>query len=190
MRKPITKAFNNKTLAKSIKYRGKVLHEISLMEMLINVFLGEHFCGINNPIGNRDMQILILGDDRMTLSAKAQVFHYIANNHYKEGFELYKSMRIHPEAPKKKYALNHDLDYVIQERNVFAHRILEGDVNAIVKSKSLDAGVIRFVKLKNGVDGVDYTEKKFKELIDTIQNIYVFIGLMSKDIRDIHSHSV
>jgi hypothetical protein len=52
-------------IAKSIMARGKILHEISLLEMALNLYLAIHFCGRENVEKMTDIQLLIFGDDRM-----------------------------------------------------------------------------------------------------------------------------
>lgn len=154
-----------------IGWRGQVLELMSQLEVVISLYITYHFVGGNDEKKFVDMQVVILGDDRMSLNSKAQVFYFLVTEYNKDWYNSYKS---HRPTPKKKspYSLNSDLIYVIEQRNIFAHRILEdGKLTDIV----VPDGVIRFAKFKNSIEGVDYTNEKYQELIVIIAKLLMFI---------------
>lgn len=162
------KEFLTDMIDKSINWRGVVLHEISLMEMMMNLYLAEHFCGKSNKERLLDMQLLILGDERINLMAKAEIFHYISKNYDFTWYNSYKSLR--PKQIKKpEYTLNQDIAYCIEQRNIFAHRVFGIDNLPIEKERPENA--IRFVRMKNEIIPVDITDENFVELRDTIHHI-------------------
>jgi hypothetical protein len=158
-------------LLKSISYRGTVLHEIAQMEIMLNLYLAVFFCGKDrDKIAN--ISLLILGDDRINLGAKAQVFSYISENHDREKALLYESIR-DDNRKKNRIPMAMDLVHVIEERNVFAHRLLDGGrvkgMNDLHGIQSDDT--IRFVKFKNEPKPIDYNSERFDVLINTIRNL-------------------
>ena len=157
----------DKLINQSITCRGTILHHICLLELCLNVYIAYHFCGKNRK-KIEEMILLMLGDERMTLSAKAQVFYGIGTTHNKQWYESYKSFRVHPDK-KKTYSMNNDLVYSIEERNVFAHRIL--DKGDLIDNVPLPKGIIRFARLKNDYETLDYDERKYHELERTILNL-------------------
>ncbi len=152
---------------KANSHRGKILNAMANFEVLFNGYLAHHFCG-NNLKKIEEMILIIFGDDRTTLSSKAQMFAHIATNHDNKWYNSYVSPRM--QQPKKKpYTLNSDLVFIIQERNVFAHRYLTTgeDINENPTPKD----VLRFVKFKNDLEPLDYTDKMLDEIFLTIMTI-------------------
>ncbi len=152
---------------KSIEQRGKILNAMANFEVLFNVYLAHYFCGSNTK-KIEEMILIIFGDDRTTLSAKAQMFSHIATNHDKKWYDSYVSLR-KPQHKKKPYSLNSDIVFIIQERNVFAHRYLttDDDLNGNPTPKN----VLRFVKFKNDLEPLDYTDEMLNDIYKTI--IYI-----------------
>ena len=62
--------------------------------------------------------------------------------------------------------MNKDLIYIIEQRNVLAHRVLNMDEVAL----SDDEG-ITFLTFKNELSGVRFTEQTFMELKEMIQKL-------------------
>ncbi len=146
----------------SIECRGTVLHFMANLELLINLYIAKFFCG-KDGTKMEEMILLILGDERMSLSSKAQVFHFIASHHDKKWYESYVSIRVHPDK-KKSYSMNNDLVFVIEERNVFAHRVL--DNGKLISTSPIPVRVLRFARLKNEIEPLDYTDKKYYEIVE------------------------
>lgn len=158
-------------IKKSISMRGNLLHQISILELGINVYMGDYFCGKDQD-KNVDIQMLIFGDDRMNLGAKQQVFFAIASTKDIGWYNSYKSLRIPP--PKKKaYTMNADLVWVIEQRNIFAHRVL--NVGSFRNLEKMKEGHIRFVRMKNELEALTYSEADFQLLINTVTGLAAFI---------------
>lgn len=145
-------------IEKSIYYRGKYLRFIATLELSLNLYIACHFCGIDHS-KIADMQLLILGDERMTISNKAQVFHSIATTYDKKWYNSYVANFGN---------MNKDLVEVIVNRNIFAHRILEPDSNDL---KNNEVASIKFLRFKNSVEYNEYTEDSFEKLMKTMSNL-------------------
>lgn len=146
---------------KSIEYRGKILNMMTLLEFMLNAYIARYFCG-EDLHKIEKMVLLVLGDDRITLSSKAQIFHQIAIKEDKEWYDRYVSNRKIIKPKSSSQNMNNDLNYVIQERNVFAHRIIAFDDVYPFPDRPTDT--IRFVRFKNDLEPLDYTKEKFDEL--------------------------
>jgi hypothetical protein len=158
---------------KSIWYRGVVLHEICMMEVALNNFISNHFCMNSNKAF--EMNYVILGDDRISINSKAQIFKHISDTHYQPWVRQYVSLR--PKQHKKPaFTLSADLFYVIEQRNIFAHRVLDGDsvriTNPDFKRKEED---IRFIKMKNDIEPIDFNDVQITELTKLISHIRKYI---------------
>lgn len=146
-----------------VRMRGFFIEYISALEYSLNTYLSEYFCG-ENKSKSEDMQLLILGDDRMSLSAKAQVFHHIAKNHDTDWYESYQAYG---------KSMNADLVKAIEERNIFAHRI--ADVDFFIKN-DLPIGTVRFIKFKNSIEAIEYNDDKFNKLLNMTMNLIKHFG--------------
>jgi hypothetical protein len=74
----------------SIIWRGRVLDAISSLEFSLNYYIAKYFCGEENQDMIKEMVLIILGDERINLGAKAQVFYAIAPNKHSKWYEEYK----------------------------------------------------------------------------------------------------
>ena len=100
------------------------------------------------------MSLLFLGDERVTLNNKAQIFQFIATNHDVQWYNSYSPI---------KNKMNKDLVDIIQERNNFAHRVVDDnacDINKIV-----------LLRIKNKVEVLEYTHERFTEICETIKKL-------------------
>jgi len=138
----------------SIKYRGTVLHNMAYMETLMNYYIAEFFCGVDNHVKKDAMQNLILGDDRMSLKPKIDVFVYISKTHDLEWYKSFKGVF---------KELKLELIHIMEQRNIFAHRIIDNDL--IYNDEPTPEGAIRFLSFKNSINKIDYTPERFEELI-------------------------
>ncbi|MFD2864237.1 hypothetical protein [Mucilaginibacter antarcticus] len=153
----------------SIEYRGLILHEIIQLEIGINLYLMEFFCrDIDREI---DFQNMILGDERMTLSSKVQVVQNIITNYDKEWGLTYVSI-MNDDRKKGRIPLNSDLQKMIEHRNIFAHRMLD-ETNFLLNHADIarDKETVRFVKFKDELFALDYTDENFGKIINCIQNM-------------------
>jgi len=150
-------------LRNSVLYRGIILHEITLLESDINSYIAAHFCG-NDISKTMDMVLLFLGDERTTFSNKAQIFYYLAIHYDAQWYAAYISTR--PKLPKKDpYSLNQDLVDAIEQRNVFAHRLVMTNIDGGEEPFTV------FLKLKNEATPIFYTDENIDSLVEQIKNI-------------------
>jgi hypothetical protein len=168
-------------IEQSAYYRGMILHQISDMEFIMNTVISFHYCGKNYD-KSLEMQTVILGDERVTLSSKSQILFFILTTHHKDFYSSYKSLRIH-DPKKKPYSLSSDLSWVIEERNVFAHRILDRDF--FITGEQNKDGYVRFVRFKNEITGIEYDDKKFDLLFNSIIHISTYLNELIKKFKDI-----
>jgi len=151
----------------SIQYRGKVIHNISFLEMAMNAYIAYYFCGDDDK-KMTDMIVLILGDERTSLSSKAQIFHKLAISYDKTWYDSYISIRKPIDKKVKFYTMNQDMVYIIEERNVFAHRIFD---SGIFTDEELPDDIIRFTRFKNEIQPIDYDKNKLDELLQLTINL-------------------
>jgi hypothetical protein len=161
-----------KEMEQSILYRGTILQLMSVLEAIINSYIAEFFCGKNKD-KRRVMQLQLLGDERITLSNKAQIFYALADDFNENWYKAYVSPRPKPKDSKKPYGLNSDLSHVIEQRNIFAHRMMAFD--QLDKSHPRRKGVLRLVKLKSDTVPLDYDKNDFDELCKLILHLTNYI---------------
>jgi hypothetical protein len=151
----------------SIQYRGKLIHNVCFLEMVLNAYIANYFCSSDDKKMS-DMIVLMLGDDRTSLGSKAQIFNKLATEYDSNWYDSYKSIRKPVNKKIKYYAMGSDLFYVIEERNVFAHRIYDAGVFA---TEELPNDTIRFTRFKNEILPNDYDKTKFDELLQVTINL-------------------
>ncbi|QJD95832.1 hypothetical protein HH214_08075 [Mucilaginibacter robiniae] len=160
-----------KFVEKSILYRGKILHDITILEQVLNFYIAKHFCG-DDQKKNYDMQLLLLNDDRMNFNHKTPVFQYIAVNYDEKWYKSYKSIRATTPG-NAAYTLSQDLAYAIEQRNIFAHRVLNGDDYS---SNQPPSATIKFIRFNNEIQIIEYSDAKFIELSNLINSMTDYIG--------------
>lgn len=156
---------------RSILYRGKILHDFSMLEQLLDFYIAKHFCGEDTK-KNYDLQLLLLNDEKLKFSSKAQIFHYIASRYDEQWYNNYQSKRSVLSA-KRANALNEDLLYVIEQRNIFAHRVLNNDEYT---SNQPSNGNVAFIRFSDEIEVVEYSEERFVELSNLINAITDYLG--------------
>lgn len=108
------------------------------------------------------MQNLILGDNRIAFLPKIEIFHFIAKTNEKAWLDSYKGTS----------TLKKDLIDIMEQRNIFAHRIV--DTSSSFTGVPPD-GTLRFVTFKNDVNFNDYNQIIFESLVKKIKNVTDFI---------------
>jgi hypothetical protein len=152
---------------KAAHFRGQVLNEMATLELYINLYIASHFCG-NDYNKIHEMQLLILGDNRSTLGGKIEILHNIAKIYDKKWMDKYKGDRTFIK----------DLNYTMEQRNVFAHRVI--DLNSFYNN--IPNGTVRFLKFKNNLDFEDYDEDRFNKLMALIYNLCTYFHCKYKPI--------
>ncbi len=147
----------------AIEYRGKIIHEACYLEKMIDTYIAMYFCE-ENPLKISDMQLLILGDNRMNFESKRQIFDFISKNYDQNWYYQYKN-------------ISKDLQDIIEHRNVLAHCLLDTSED----SKNFQEGVIRFIRFKNNVDYKVYTVDTLFDLWDKIGKCIKHLGIKVYD---------
>lgn len=123
------------------KYRGDFLNEVSWMEKFLDTYIAKHFVG-DDEQKEMDMHFLFLGDGRVSLENKRQIFHEIAIKTDKEWYASYKP--VFSELKKDVIPMNKELTEIIKMRNILAHRIVD-----TTNEGRLNDEVISFLTYKN-----------------------------------------
>jgi hypothetical protein len=157
--------YNFELLETSMIYRGKMLHYMSMLELVMNIYIANHFCGKDNDKIN-DMQLLILGDDRMSFKSKMDVFIFIAKKYDSEWYKTYKGVG---------KELRVDLTHAMEQRNVFAHRVADNE-DSPLSGQKLDKAIVRYVSYKNSIGTEEYGNEKFIALLTMVVDMSKFIA--------------
>ncbi|MBG9377929.1 hypothetical protein I5907_16935 [Panacibacter sp. DH6] len=154
----------NRIVQTTLKYRGVVIHQMSHLEKALDTYIA-HYLTDNNEVKISEMQLLIFGDNRMTMESKRQIFHYIAQHHDNWWYKNYKPVR-EVESKKGSVLMNKDLTWVIEQRNVFAHCIPDTRYEAYLETDS-----VGFLKFKDKEERIQFTQDEFNILELTILNL-------------------
>jgi hypothetical protein len=168
----------NHIVQTTIKMRGVVLHQMSHLEKAIDNYIIYHLTDRNDEFKVSQMQLLIFGDNRITLESKRQIFTNIAENHDSKWYKSYQPIR-KIQAKKGTILMNKDLVYVIEQRNVFAHC-----VPATTQKAYDNLNEVGFLKFKDKPEHIFYSNEKFIELETTIVALSRYIALRSNDSED------
>jgi hypothetical protein len=160
----------------SIEWRGRLLHYMTHLELSINYCLMRHFCG-DDVKKSEDFLIAVLGDDKLALMQKAQSFCEIAKRKNEKLYKDYKSTRT-PDKGNKPHSLQSDLVWIIEYRNVFAHRVM--GLSLSKENDNIIGEKISFVKVKNGIGANQITRDGFKELVELTKMLAKYIVLFGE----------
>jgi hypothetical protein len=158
----------SKAINLSIKFRGSVLHMVSYLELTLNMYIAKFFCGEDTK-KIEEMFVLLLGDDRVSFKSIVDVFVQIAKKYDLDWYKSYKGL---------KKDLRLDLIYIVEERNVIAHRVVTG--NEFLENPSKDE--LHFIKFKNSINTSIYTQTQIDELNSLIKNAIDFVNDRLKEI--------
>lgn len=149
------------------KYRGNILNELSWLEKLLDTYLTNYFTG-GDEKKSLDMQLLVWGDSRIAFDNKRQIFHAIAFDTDFEWYLSYKSIKTHVPYTKKNnsIAMNKDLVFAIEQRNILAHCIIDTSDEA-----RKDNSRLRFMRFKNDVQYFDFNDNSYSELMFIIKDL-------------------
>lgn len=152
------------------KYRGEIINETIWLEKRMDDYIAYYFC--DDTDRNREMHLLFLGDNRMSFEGKKQIFDFIARTHDIEWYQSYKSRRS-TSVKKGSIAMNNDMCYIMEKRNLLAHCVLDSSESARAK----DIGVVSFVRYKNEEKKFEFTESIFREIREVLYDLsFYFIN--------------
>lgn len=152
----------------SAYYRGQMMGEAIALEKRIDQFIAEHFCKTKRL--QNEMYLMFLGDNRISFDGKKQIFEWIAKKHHKEWAKSF-SYDIYCDNTKGKSALSAALSFVIEQRNIMAHRMIRAGHDDL-----LEEDKITFLIVKNEVKPVEYTQEKVSYYAMLVLAISVHIG--------------
>ena len=146
------------------EYRGSIINETIWLEKRMDDYIAYYFCDDVNR--TQEMHLLFWGDNRMSFEGKKQIFDYIARKHDLDWYKQYISLR---SAPVKKgsISMNNDLCYIMEQRNILAHCVLDLRKDARNKEK----GTVSFLRFKNEEKRFEFTVEIFNEIRMTLINL-------------------
>jgi hypothetical protein len=167
--------FKEEMLEVAAKYRGNVLNEVIYLERIIDRYITRHFVG-DDPAKEFDLHVAVLGNNRMTLDAKKQVFEYIAAKYDPIFLTKYKSSRIvNPDQKNNKKECKHhnlqsDIAYIITQRNILAHFILDDREEA--RKRHIDE--VTFVRFRDEEKPFDFDIHSYNQLMFVIMDVSMY----------------
>ncbi|MCX2474076.1 hypothetical protein OQZ33_07020 [Pedobacter sp. MC2016-05] len=174
-----------------INYRGTIINDVIHLEKAIEVFITRFFCETRHK--QELLHFLILGDSRMNTKSKFEVFIALAKSEYKDWLESYVSIR---KNDKKPFNIVHDLNYVVEQRNILAHaymtnaHIFEPDSTSLQNSIRLNTEgdkVVYFNKFLNKNKEIRITDKDVELIKDLLVELADFV--ISKNIEILKTNS-
>lgn len=159
--KPTDKRLNE-IINHTVKWRGLILHQMSYLEKALDNYIIFHLTDKKDEFKVSQMQLLIFGDNRISLESKRQVFHEIARNHDIKWYKSYNTIR-KIEVKKDSIAMNRDLVYCIEQRNIFAHCVADTTDETLQSENQYG-----FLKFKDTSTRISITETEVRELELTI----------------------
>jgi len=147
---------------KAERYRGLIIHATITMEKAMDTYISNYFC--SDKTKTQEMHYLFLGDNRINLENKRQIFIWLAKNHDQDLLKKYVSIR---GEMNKNNSLDKDMIFVIEQRNIFAHLLVD-----VYKSED---DILHFVKFKNSRKTFGFTDIDFLQLQQVITDISVLI---------------
>lgn len=137
-------------MQKSFSVRGKLISDIIYLERSIDEYLARYFCDDSDKI--TDIMKTILCTRKITLDNKKEVFLYLLK-------------KVNPEWLLKHPTVNADLVDLIEERNRFAHYILNSNETNVDNY----IGDFELINFKNNIEIKSYNDNRIKSLETKIE---------------------
>lgn len=151
----------NKMLEESKKFRGEILHAMCVFEKKLDIFISKFFCSDEEK--SVDMLLFMIGDNRMPLDNKRQVFHAICKKYYKDWYASFGGEE----------TLNKCMVHIIEQRNILAHCPMDQSDDAIKEFEK--SSVLKFFRFKDSIKDFKYSQKSFLKLYFCIFSVTDFI---------------
>lgn len=151
-----SKAYS-KIATRAIKWRGIIINETIYLERLIDEYLCRYFCPDEKK--RTDLLQLLMATERITLFNKIGLLKYLMERDNK------------PFCAKNKGIFT-DLQTIAEERNLFAHNLLDTSLNGY---KAYKKGKIIIIKFKNDVKPIEYDIYKIEK---TVKQILKYVDVM------------
>lgn len=168
-------------MRQAAEYRGQIINEVIWIEKMVDIYISSHFCKRDKSL-MEEMHILLLGDNRIAFDNKRQIFHAIAMKHDDKWYDSYKDNSGLPKEVKTKTAgaFNNALCYLIEQRNVLAHCLLDTTKEA----KYREDEKIKFFRFKNEISEFEFTPELLSGIHMLILDMNVFLGKRIGSFRD------
>jgi hypothetical protein len=127
----------------SFNWRGLIIGDTITLERNMDTFISEHFCKTKTLA--KELEDTLLSTKLVTYDSKKQVFCFIMKKH-------------HPDWCKKFPDINKELQTIGEQRNIFAHYML--DTRPIGVKEFASNKKLGFVEIKNDVKPVYYTQEQ------------------------------
>jgi hypothetical protein len=101
---------------RSFIFRGAVIHETSVFESILDIYLANYFCKSQETVN--EFVSLILGSNRLSLDGKRKIMESVIKRRKQKNYDGFKT----------------DLNTMLRERNNFAHCTLAFGKEALDKS--------------------------------------------------------
>ncbi|MDY0906559.1 hypothetical protein [Pedobacter sp. CFBP9032] len=150
-------------------FRGEFLNRMSWMEKSLDTYIAKHFSG-DDVQKEKDIHLLFLGDNRVTMENKKQIFHFLAEKYDNEWYEFYNSEIFDNASKSKSIDLNKDITELIKIRNVLAHRIVE--TNPVEDKRE---GYVGFSTYKNTKEVTYISDEQFIKMVNAMYSITSYI---------------
>lgn len=145
-----------------VRFRGIIISDVIWFEKVLDTYIATYFCDDKKRI--REMHYLFLGDNRINLESKKQIFVYLAENNDTVWYRSYVSPR--QSNGKMPNSLNSDLTFLIEQRNILAHLLVD-----VHKS---DEDTLYFIKFKNERKHIKFDRDDFGLLRTLINELNIF----------------
>ena len=145
----------------SVQARGLIINDSIYLEKLTDEFIARYFCP--SKAKRTHLFEFILGNERITAMSKKDVLKLIIEANY-------------PDIVVANKTLFADLTTIIEERNMFAHQM----VDASKEAEKLEANSFHLIRFKNSTRHFLYNETKvishlkmIGKYIDVFQNLLI-----------------
>lgn len=132
-------------MQKSFAVRGKLISDIIYLERSIDEYLARYFC--DDADKRTDLMKTILCTRKITLDNKKEVFLFLLK-------------KVNPDWLLKYPTVNADLNDLIEERNRFAHYILNSNETNVDNY----TGDFELINFKNNIEIKPYNDIRISEL--------------------------
>jgi hypothetical protein len=145
----------------AIFWRGRVIESVVSLELAMNLYTAQFFCG-NNDAKVNALITHILGDDRISFRGKLDAFTEVAKKYDSDWYNGYKGSK----------SMRNDLLEIMEVRNIFAHRLMDRESFSDVHATP---GTLRFLIFKNDINSRDFTVQECEAFIKKINTIADYI---------------
>jgi len=154
---------NHTILNRAAQFRGWVLNGTVVLERLVDVYLSRHFC-YHKEEQEEIMELVFAASSGMPFDPKKNLFQIILKKHHRSFYD-------------ENTELIHDIAYIIKQRNILAHYLLDRTDAAL--DRFLKSGEVGFIKFKEVTETIYFTENDIAKITQKIERcIQIVNGLL------------